>query len=150
MTDIPNQPQPTTPITPAVPVVPVTDNHLVPASPKIKNPGSMFKDLLNGPNGKLIKFGLVFLGGFTILILILGVLKFVFKQNIALPLGILPTPPAQTFAPVATSTPSKYASEPAVIKIDEDINKLDEDLGRVELDESNIRPRPLDFDVVFK
>lgn len=61
----------------------------------------------------------------------------------------LPTPtPAST--PFATSKPlSKYATDSAVLKIKQDIDNLDRDLSTVDLDESNLKPRTLDFEISF-
>lgn len=134
-------------VTPPVASTPkISDDHMAAAAAK----PNFLAGAMSGANGKMIKFALIGLGVFTAIVFILGVLAVVFKAKIRLPLVALPTASPVPLPPVSTPTPSKYATQSAVIKIQEDINALDQDLNKVELDESNIKPKPLDFDVVFK
>lgn len=61
-----------------------------------------------------------------------------------------PTPSATPVVIVATPIPSKYATDEAILKIEADIQGLETEMGQVELDETNLRPRPLDFNINFK
>lgn len=153
----PISPQTNTPQTPPTPTPPIGSTPPIATPPKISDDHmvaaakpNFLAGAMSGANGKMIKFALIGLGIFTVILFILGILAVVFKAKIRLPLVALPTASPTPLPPVATPTPSKYATESAVIKIQEDMNALDQDLNKVELDESNIKPKPLDFDVVFK
>lgn len=88
--------------------------------------------------------------GFGVIIVILVVLSIIMnllpKGNGIIPGGPTPTATA-VVAPVAT--PTQYHDDPEVINLEQNTKTLDGQLNQIQLDESNLRPRPLDFDVSF-
>lgn len=154
--DNPNQPtnppaSPTapSPVAPSSVVPPIVEQPVAPPPPAVSarskfsfpNP----KDIL----GKVTKKQIIMLSTFFIVFVILLVLGIIFRDKIQ---NIVPLPsPTPTATPVvATPTPSRYATDSGVLKIEADINTLDGELSGVDLEESNIKPRPLDFDINFK
>jgi hypothetical protein len=65
---------------------------------------------------------------------------------------IMPPPaPTPTAPPVVfTPAPNKYASDPEIIKLQQDIESLDKELQTIDIDETNLKPRPYQWDVNFK
>lgn len=98
---------------------------------------------------RLLKVG----GGvfaFAIVLLILaGIIKS-FKPQAP---KATPTPTAQSSTPLPTpqgiGSPSRYATDSAVLKIDEDIKNLQTKLEGTDLEESNLRPPDINFFVSF-
>ncbi|HEX6976782.1 MAG TPA: hypothetical protein VF185_00280 [Patescibacteria group bacterium] len=62
-----------------------------------------------------------------------------------------PTPQASTPlpTPVGIGIPSRYATDSAVLKIDEDVKSLQTKLEATDLEESNLRPPDINFFVSF-
>lgn len=57
-----------------------------------------------------------------------------------------PTPAAPAFTPA----PNKYASDPDIVKLQNDIQSFDSELGQIDVQESNLKPRPYLWDINFK
>lgn len=62
--------------------------------------------------------------------------------------------PSPSPSPVVVATPSpipsRYATDSGVLKIEADTNALDKELSEVDIDEDNLKPRALKWDVNFK
>ncbi len=62
------------------------------------------------------------------------------------------TTPAPVLAPTpeAISNPSRYATDSAILKIEEDLAGVEKDLDSLEVNEINLLPPRLDFDINFE
>lgn len=109
---------------------------------------SVTAKLPNFDKGKIKKIGLFAGIGIGVLIL-LSLLMRLMPKGLPI-LSPSPTPSATPAVVVATPIPSKYATDAGILKIEADIQVLETEMGQVELDETNLRPRPLDFNINFK
>lgn len=127
---------PAAPLTPQVPSVEPSNTHL--PQPKLEFVG------------KVNKKEVVILGGMLFIIVILALLAVVFKIKLPIPGFEQPTPvPVVTPAPLPTPVP-KYFNDADVLKLEENTNILENELNNIDIEESNIQPRPLDWDINFK
>jgi len=102
---------------------------------------------------KLIPKKMMLLGGLVLiflLILILLEMSSVLKQNRVVP-RLLPTP---TPSPIPTlvekiTNQSFYATDSAVLKIENELKKIEEKLDNTDLKESSLNPPLLDWKVEF-
>lgn len=64
---------------------------------------------------------------------------------------VLPTrPPLPIIAPTPISSPSLYATDSAVLKIEDDLGNIETDLQTTDLKESSLMPPSLDWEVTFE
>ncbi|MGB9706911.1 MAG: hypothetical protein ACPLXP_02460 [Microgenomates group bacterium] len=95
---------------------------------------------------KLFIFGGVFLG----ILLVMILLRLFFRglpQQLPPPAQPTPTPTPTPFLSEEITNPSFYATDSAVLKIEEDLKKIDRDLESTELKESNLNPPVLDWEI---
>lgn len=85
----------------------------------------------------------------AIIILSLGSLFFQREQPKLTP-PPLPTPTIPPFIPPFSATPSAWATEAGVLKIEEDLRNLESDLGITDLSESSLSLPILDMNVNFE
>lgn len=124
----------------------------IPMQPQV-NPGLKERvvALLKGAN--LGKYKLVFIGVgvfFLILIVFGVVLSLLNRQRVVS--RPTPTPEGTSFQSTSMEeikNPSKYATDPAVLKIQADVEALDKDLNAVDLKENFLRPPDIKFDESF-
>jgi len=93
----------------------------------------------------------IFGGGFLVLIIILLILAKIFKVALPIenPLDFATPTPSPTVSPTLAPI-SRYATDSAVLKLEQDIITLDQELLNVDLDEESLKPRPLKFDINFQ
>lgn len=99
------------------------------------------------PKLPIKKIAIVFGGIILFLVILSVVMKLLPRGNGLIPSGATPTNTAVVATPV--STPTQYSDDPEVLNLEQSTKTLDEQLKQIQLDESNLRPRPLDFDVNF-
>lgn len=105
---------------------------------------------INLPFGKVNKKEVYILSFIFVIIVMLAILAAVFKIKIPLPGIILPSP-TPTLAPTVAPTPvPRYLNDPDMLKLQQDADTLESELNGVDIEESNIQPRPLDWDINFK
>lgn len=143
----PVQPQPLAPAasTPTVPS-PTQEVHTMETK---KTPKEMLSSLLpksSFPIKKVIIIAVVIL---IVLILLLVGVSILSRLMKPAPVAIPSPTPEATFIP-ATPTPSRYATDSAVLDIEKNIETLDKELSEVDLDEVNLKPRALKWEVTFK
>ena len=98
----------------------------------------------------LILFSSVFASTLVILLTIAIILGF--KQPQIKPLekekNITPTPRQQVTQEI--SNPSSYATDSAILKIEQDLKEIDKQLQETDLKEASLNPPLLDMDIEFK
>lgn len=89
---------------------------------------------------------------FAVLILLMIILSTVLKLKGRVPVEIKPTP-VVSFEPLPSGeviiSPSRYATDSGVIKIEEDLRNLEKELDSMQVNETNLLPPRLDFDINF-
>lgn len=96
---------------------------------------------------------IIFAVSFTLFLAVLMIMSAVLGIKIPGQDLFIPPAPSPTPTPAAvvfTPTPNKYASDPEVIKLQQDIESLDKELQTIDIDETNLKPRPYQWDVNFK
>lgn len=93
------------------------------------------------------KIAIAFGAIIAFLVILSIVMKLLPKASQILPTGATPTP-TSVATPVAT--PTQYHDNPEVINLEQNTKTLDDQIKNIQLDETNLKPRPLDFDVSFK
>lgn len=91
---------------------------------------------------------LIFGGGGTLILIVLFVAWLYISRP--KPRVVISTPTPATAEPIATPIPTKYASDSAVLSIEENLKILDQNLGNTDLQEENIKPRQFDYNVSFR
>lgn len=97
----------------------------------------------------LIVFVFIF-GAFLLLLLALVIFMSFNQKSISLPVENKPTPTPITKIKEEITTPSLYATDAAVLKIEEEIKALDKNLQEADLKESSLNPPNLDWQIEFK
>jgi hypothetical protein len=92
---------------------------------------------------------LLIVGGAVLLgIILLWVVIMLTKRRPAISNATpLPVPSA---LPIATPTPTKYATDSAILQIEDNIRILDKNLSNTDLQEDTLKPRDLEWVVTFK
>jgi len=89
---------------------------------------------------------------FAVLLLLIIILSTVLKLKNKVPVEIKPTPVA-SFEPLPSGeviiNPSRYATDSGVLKIEEDLRNLEKELDNLQVNETNLLPPRLDFDINF-
>lgn len=62
---------------------------------------------------------------------------------------VAPSPTPEVTAPPVTPPPTRYATDSAVLEIEKNINGLDTELSQVDIDEVNLKPRSMQWEVKF-
>ena len=89
-------------------------------------------------------------GGLVILVIVLSILLNLFKKSAVLPKPpSLPVPTPTPFEEKITS-PSAYATDSAILKIEENLKTIDQDLQSTDLKETGLNPPVLDMEVKFE
>lgn len=132
-----NPPQPQNP--PEVPVV----------QPVKKTPKEMISSLFPKSSFPIKKIIIIAIVVFIVLVLLLVGVSILSRLMKPKPVAISSPTPEATFIP-ATPTPSRYATDSAVLDIEKNIETLDKELSEVDLDEVNLKPRALKWEVTFK
>ena len=91
------------------------------------------------------------------ILVLFGVFTFVNRGNVSIPVLLTkPTPtqpPTPTPTPLPTdlftASPSAYATDEAVLKLEKDLEKFEKELDAVDLDEFPLRPPILDLKVKY-
>lgn len=141
--------QPNTP-TPA-PVVPSQTPAMVPPpSPVVvkKTPKEMIMLFVDGlkQKKKLLIIPIVIV--VLLIVLMVGAnLLSRMRNNQAV---IVPTPTPEATQPPVTPPPTRYATDSAVLEIEKNVNGLDTELSQVDIDEVNLKPRALQWEVKFE
>lgn len=105
---------------------------------KIKTPSSMLK--------KILEIGVIILVILALLVIATYSLRIVKNQ---LTPSVVATPVPTLGPAIATPAPGKYSTDPSVLKLNSDTNNLDDELSRIDIGESNIKPRPFNWDIKF-
>ena len=91
---------------------------------------------------------LVLIGGvILIVIIILSIVLTLLKPKGQI---LVSTPTPEPVVPIATPTPTKYATDSAILQLEENIKILDQNLTNTDLKEENLQPRQLDWTITFK
>lgn len=89
---------------------------------------------------------------FAVLLVLVIILSTVLKLKGKVPVEVKPTPVA-SFGPLpsgeVTTNPSRYATDSGVLKIEEDLRNLEKELDNLQVNETNLLPPRLDFDINF-
>ena len=89
---------------------------------------------------------------FAVLLFLMIILSIVLKSREKVPVEVKPTPIA-SFEPLPSgeiiTNPSRYATDSGVIKIEEDLRNLEKELDNLQVNEVNLLPPRLDFDINF-
>jgi hypothetical protein len=92
-------------------------------------------------------------GGMFALLLVLLIVGLIVKSVSSRPVAkvILPTPVITSLPTPATLTnPSKYATDSAVLKLEQNLKDNETKLNSLDIKESNLYPPQLDFDIKFE
>jgi len=89
---------------------------------------------------------------FAVLLFLMIILSIVLKSRGKVPVEVKPTP-VVSFEPPPSgeviTNPSRYATDPGVLKIEEDLRNLEKELDSLQVNEVNLLPPRLDFDINF-
>lgn len=133
----------------SIPVQPVPEEQVNPVSDA--NVPSKPKNKLKSLTPKLVKILLV-------MFILIGALFFI---NLFAPKAIQilkdnnplasPTPePTPTSTPVTNFPPSKYANDPEVLQIEEQLKKLESGLNSIEFGDNTLHPPLLEWEIQFE
>lgn len=112
---------------------------ILPAKETNQFPSSMLK--------KVLEVGVIILVILALLVIATYSLRIVKNQITP---SVIATPVPTLGPSVATPAPGKYSTDPSVLKLNSDTNNLDGELSRIDIGESNIKPRPFNWDIKFK
>ena len=96
---------------------------------------------------KMIVFGGIFFA--VLLILVLGAILLPFLSGKSQPASSLPTPTPSLTPTPEIANPSFYATDSAILKIEEDVKKIEEELDSVDIKEKDLIPPALDWEIKF-
>lgn len=89
---------------------------------------------------------------FAVLLVLMIILSIVLKLKSKVPVEVKPTP-AASFELLPSgeviTNPSRYATDSGVLKIEEDLRNLEKELDNLQVNETNLLPPRLDFDINF-
>lgn len=144
-------------------VAPVPSNGKKSPMEMVKQLLSEFKTRLSGhrsfewspqPTSQSRRMQIIFVLKIVVIVLVLLILLFVFVAAFNLVRkqitpAVVPTASSTPVSILVTPPPTKYATDPVVLKLDDDIKTLDSELTRTDIEENNLKPRPFAWDINF-
>lgn len=117
---------------------------------KVKNIFLIFWLKVPQPYRKILKITGIVFTSLLVLMLILS-LVFSLKKQTQEKKKVTPTPvPQMTAVPEVITNPSRYATDSAILKVEEDLAEIGKDLDSLQVNEVNLLPPRLDFNINFE
>ena len=128
-----------------VPVIKQAVNTLLPVINKVKVVWMKIPDNIK----KILRIVIIVLAA---LFLLMVVFSAVMKYKSNLPVEVQPSPIVYSEPPSdeeIVTNPSRYATDSGVLEIEENLRNLDKELDNLKVNEINLLPPRLDFDITF-
>lgn len=117
---------------------------------KVKNIFLIFWLKVPQPYRKILKITGIVFTSLVVLLLVLS-LAFSLKKQTQQKKKVTPTPvPQMTAMPEVIANPSRYATDSAILKIEQDLVGIGRDLDSLQVNEVNLLPPRLDFEINFE